>query len=183
LESNAQTYCDHPITYHYLRDVEAPTVIDTQPTPTVGDGLPEVPTYPEFADLLRELRDRAGLTQGQAAERLKVSRPTFAQWEGGRHFPAKDKVHTLDDLLNGGGALIAAFDRARGSARLRPVDPVELTPVAAAPPLYQVFRDVRAAVMEQLCRDDEGRPLGWRHNLVPSSRHPPPSRRLMCSRR
>jgi hypothetical protein len=35
-----------------------------------------------------------------------------------------------------------------------------------------VFRDVRAAVMEQLCRDDEGRPLGWRHNLVPSSSAP-----------
>jgi hypothetical protein len=26
--------------------------------------------------------------------------------------------------------------------------------------------------MEQLCRDDEGRPLGWRHNLVPSSAAP-----------
>jgi transcriptional regulator with XRE-family HTH domain len=131
-----------------------------------------VPTYLDFAELLRELRDRAGLTQGQAAERLKVSRPTFAQWEGGRHFPAKDKMQTLDDLFNGGGALIAAFERARGSARLRPVDAVEAAPTPATRPLLQVFGDVRAAVMEQLCRDDKGRPLGWKHNLVPSPAPP-----------
>jgi hypothetical protein len=101
-----------------------------------------------------------------------VSRPTFAQWEGGRHFPAKDKVHTLDDLLNAGGALIAAFDRARGSARLRPSTRRKPLTVAAAPPLFQVFRDVRSRRDGATVPRRRGPSLGWRHNLVPSSAAP-----------
>ncbi len=118
----------------------------------------------EFGDLLRRFRERAQLTQGRAAQHLKVSRPNFAQWEGGRHLPAKDKVHTLDDLFNAGGVLIEAFERTRGVGRLRPVEPAE----RSSRPLLHVFRDVRAAVMGQLCRDDGGRPLGWKHHLVPN---------------
>jgi transcriptional regulator with XRE-family HTH domain len=117
--------------------------------------------------LLKQLRDEAKLTQGRAAEQLKVSRPTFAQWEGGRHLPAAEKVRTLDDLLKAGGALLEAFDRARGP-RLHPVDPAE----PAARPLLWIIRDVRAAVMEQLRRDAAGRLLGWAHNLVPDDTWP-----------
>ncbi len=144
-------------------------------TPTVGAGPPEVPTIPtpDFDELLKQLRERVNLTQERAAALVGVSRPTFAQWEGGRHLPTEDRVRKLDDLLAAHGALVEAFERIRSTARLRPVEASEQAASTTTRPLLQVFRDIRRAAMDQLvCDDDDGRPLGWRHNLVPSSSPP-----------
>src|SRR4051794_37143115 len=119
-------------------------MIEGKHTPTVGEPLPGAPTPPthQFGERLKRLRDEAGLTQGRAASHVGVSRPTFAQWEGGRHLPTEDRVRILDDLLRAGGALIAAFESARGAPRVRPTDITEQTSGEPTRPLLQVFRDI-----------------------------------------
>lgn len=42
----------------------------------------------QLAARLRELRERAGLTQQQLADRVKVTRDAVARWEAGRREPS-----------------------------------------------------------------------------------------------
>ncbi len=114
------------------------------------------------------------MTQGKAAGLVGVSRATFAQWETDRHLPAEERVHELDRRLGAGGELISTAEQARSAApRLRPVVVDEPAPRTGSPSLLQVLDDARRLLLEQLCCDESGQPIGWRHNLVPS--HDPPS--------
>ena len=50
---------------------------------------PDQTTYAgRFAARLRELRQAAGLTQKEAAERLGLSQHVISRWETGEHSPA-----------------------------------------------------------------------------------------------
>jgi transcriptional regulator with XRE-family HTH domain len=52
-----------------------------------------------FAERLRELRNRAGLTQEQLAERAGVKRDAVARWERGTREPSWSNVVALADAL------------------------------------------------------------------------------------
>lgn len=62
-----------------------------------------------FADNLRVLRERSGMTQEQLAERMEVSRQTVSKWESETSFPEMEKMIqltevfgcTMDGLLKG----------------------------------------------------------------------------------
>jgi DNA-binding XRE family transcriptional regulator len=158
----------------YLLKVGCPTVASSQPTPDVGNRLAEADRLPtSFGELLRTYRQRAGKTQSEAAHLVGVSRATFAQWETNRHLPSEENVHELDRHLSAGGALAEAAEQARpGPARLRPLERIEPAPPIGSRSVIQVLRDARLALLEQLCQDKQGRPTGWRHNLVPSDEPP-----------
>jgi transcriptional regulator with XRE-family HTH domain len=65
------------------------------------------PTW--FAGRLRELREAAGLTQGELAERAGLTRVGVAQLEVGRRKPAWETVLALCDAL---GVECGAFTQA-----------------------------------------------------------------------
>lgn len=53
---------------------------------------PPAPAAPNtFALVIRQARERAGLTQAQLAQRAGVSQPCVAQWESGRR-PIQEKT-------------------------------------------------------------------------------------------
>lgn len=62
-----------------------------------------------FAENLRVLREKNGMTQEQLAEKMEVSRQTISKWESASSFPEMDKMIqltelfgcTMDGLLNG----------------------------------------------------------------------------------
>lgn len=49
---------------------------------------------------LRKARLRAGLTQSELADYLKVSRTTICLWEKGMTFPIKKKFDAIETILN-----------------------------------------------------------------------------------
>ena len=63
----------------------------------------------EFNEKLKELRSSRGLTQGELAEALFVSRTAISKWESGRGYPSIDSLKeisgffsvTIDELLSG----------------------------------------------------------------------------------
>jgi transcriptional regulator with XRE-family HTH domain len=125
-----------------------------------------------FGEVLRRHRVRRGLTQDGAAGLVGVSRATFTQWETDKHFPSVSRGRDLDEALHASGALIAALEDARPQGpRSRPV--VSTAPaVPAGPTLATVLKDARRALLGQLCFEDDGQVVGWRHNLVPSNEKP-----------
>lgn len=48
---------------------------------------------------IRQLRDTAGITQLELAERLGVSQPAVARWESGRRMPRLDTLQRIADAL------------------------------------------------------------------------------------
>jgi transcriptional regulator with XRE-family HTH domain len=116
-----------------------------------------------FARTLRELRERRGVTQGQVAQAMKVSRPTIAQWEAGRHLPSPERAVNLDEFLGADGALTRIVENERGTATA--TASTASAPGMSGTDLLAVFRDVEAALDRFLIRADDGRPLGWRHNM------------------
>lgn len=67
----------------------------------------------DVAERLAALRKRAGLSQGDVAERLNVSRQAVSRWETGFTVPSTDNLShlgrlygvTLDELLSYSAAL------------------------------------------------------------------------------
>lgn len=67
----------------------------------------------DLAERLAALRKRAGLSQGDVAERLNVSRQAVSRWETGFTVPSTDNLShlgrlygvTLDELLSYSAAL------------------------------------------------------------------------------
>jgi putative transcriptional regulator len=63
--------------------------------------------------LVRELRERMGLTQEKFAARLGVTFPTINRWENGRARPSPLALKQIEDLLldlgEKGRDLLAAF--------------------------------------------------------------------------
>src|SRR3979490_2342943 len=58
-----------------------------------------------FRDLLLRLRGRTGLTQGQLAQRLGVSRRSVQDWEAGVNHPTAQRLQALITALLEAGAL------------------------------------------------------------------------------
>ena len=87
-----------------------------------------VKTSMEFNEKLQQLRKRKGLTQGELAELLYVSRTAVSKWESGRGFPNIDSLKaisaffsvSLDELLSGEELLtIAETDSRRKEETVR----------------------------------------------------------------
>jgi putative transcriptional regulator len=55
------------------------------------------------AQLVRDLRQRLGLTQEKMAARLGVTFPTINRWENGRAKPSPLALKQIEDLLVGLG--------------------------------------------------------------------------------
>lgn len=53
----------------------------------------------DFAKKVRYLRENAGFSQGDVADRLDVTRPTVSNWESGRARPRLNKLTELADLF------------------------------------------------------------------------------------
>jgi putative transcriptional regulator len=58
-----------------------------------------VTKHPSKAHLIRELRNRLGLTQEKLAARLGVTFPTINRWENGRARPSPLALKQIEDLL------------------------------------------------------------------------------------
>ena len=75
----------------------------------------------EFHEKLQELRKQKGLTQGELAESLFVSRTAVSKWEQGRGYPNIDSLKaiakffgvTIDELLSGDELLTVAEEDSR----------------------------------------------------------------------
>lgn len=52
-----------------------------------------------FAENLKVLREKNGMTQEQLAERMEVSRQTVSKWESGASFPEMEKMIQLTELF------------------------------------------------------------------------------------
>lgn len=67
----------------------------------------------DIPHLVRELRERTGLTQEKFAARLGVTYPTINRWENGRAKPSPLALKQIEDLLRGlgekGRDLLEAF--------------------------------------------------------------------------
>ena len=53
----------------------------------------------DFAQKLRQMREKAGLTQGDLADKLDISRPAVSSWESGKIRPRLNKLQQLADLF------------------------------------------------------------------------------------
>lgn len=80
----------------------------------------------EFNEKLQQLRKQKGLTQGELAAALYVSRTAISKWESGRGYPNIDALKsiavffniTVDELLSGGELLnIAENDNKQKQGR------------------------------------------------------------------
>ncbi|ADJ48478.1 XRE family transcriptional regulator [Amycolatopsis mediterranei S699] len=114
---------------------------------------------------LRRLRNAAKQTQAGVARVVGVSRPNLAQWEAGRHLPSVENARLLDDHFGAANALFHLVEAARspGSAA------VGARPASSS--LLDVFRLAGRSLAGHLIRDDDGRPVGWRHNLQQHGEH------------
>lgn len=54
----------------------------------------------DFAQKLRQMREKAGLTQGDLADKLDVSRPAVSSWESGKIRPRLNKLQQLAELFD-----------------------------------------------------------------------------------
>lgn len=60
-------------------------------------------TQADIRRLVRELRDRTGLTQEKFAAKLGVTFPTINRWENGRARPSPLAIQRIEDLLHNMG--------------------------------------------------------------------------------
>lgn len=64
----------------------------------------------KFADVLKQERDKAGLTQAALADQLSVAKSTVSMWEQGKRVPPLEKLEEIADFFN------INLDRLRGGA-------------------------------------------------------------------
>lgn len=100
----------------------------------------------DLAERLTALRKRAGLSQGDVAERLNVSRQAVSRWETGLTVPSTDNLSrlgrlygvTLDELLSYSVPLPPEKPREKSTEEAPAEQPTEAaqqpTEEAAAPP-------------------------------------------------
>ena len=60
-------------------------------------------TQADLSRLVRELRERTGLTQEKFAAKLGVTYPTINRWENGRAKPSPLALKQIEDLARGLG--------------------------------------------------------------------------------
>ena len=76
-----------------------------------------------FGSRLKALRISAGLTQGQAAQRVGVARATWASWEVDRREPDHEMLVQLSRLFKVSVDSLVGLPSSAGSGRLNPDDP------------------------------------------------------------
>ena len=54
----------------------------------------------EFKDIILQLRNEKGFTQGQMADALGTSKSTVGMWEMGERFPSKELYESIADYFN-----------------------------------------------------------------------------------
>lgn len=54
----------------------------------------------EFSERLKDLRNQAGLTQVDVAEKLGISQPAYASWERGVKKPTQENLVKIAQILN-----------------------------------------------------------------------------------
>ncbi len=108
---------------------------------------------------LRRLRKAAGLTQADVARIIGVSRANLTQWETGRYLPSVENARLLDDHFRAANALVQMVEAARSPA------PAGGAPLSTRGSLLEVFRRAGQSLVGHLIRDENGRAVGWRHNL------------------
>lgn len=84
-----------------------------------------------FAERLRELRERRGLTQARLAELLEVSPRVYNRWETGAAAPRLDTVVRIADLLE------VSLDELVGRAK-----PQETEFRIHNPKLHKLYREI-----------------------------------------
>ena len=113
----------------------------------------EVYRRPELGEAVAWLRDRARLTQHQAAEAAEISRIYVQKIEGGERAPATDK---LDALL-----------QALGSSRAELEDLLAARPWAAAPPPQRVRSRAKARPADYIRAAEDALAAGpWSSPIV-----------------
>lgn len=70
-----------------------------------------------FAKKLKQLRQQAGWSQEQLADRLNVTRQAVAKWERGAGFPDIDNMQALAKLFNTSVDELLDYTRAGLGAR------------------------------------------------------------------
>lgn len=79
----------------------------------------------DFAQKLRQMREKSGLTQGDLADKLDVSRPAVSSWESGKIRPRLNKLQQLADLFDTTVADLMGEDAAEaaisGTSRMVPL--------------------------------------------------------------
>ncbi|MGN8741357.1 helix-turn-helix domain-containing protein [Collinsella sp. HCP3S3_B8] len=79
----------------------------------------------DFAQKLRQMREKAGLTQGDLADKLDVSRPAVSSWESGKIRPRLNKLQQLAELFDTTVADLMGEDAAEaaisGASRMVPL--------------------------------------------------------------
>ncbi|MEV7038045.1 helix-turn-helix transcriptional regulator [Amycolatopsis sp. NPDC051061] len=114
---------------------------------------------------LRRLRKAAGQTQADVARIVGVSRANLTQWETGRYLPSAENARLLDDHFRAANALVGMAEAARSPG------PVTAGNLTTGGSLLEVFRRAGTSLAEELIRDGNGRPVGWRHNLQKRGAH------------
>ncbi|WP_103343495.1 helix-turn-helix domain-containing protein [Amycolatopsis sp. CA-126428] len=116
-------------------------------------------TVGEVGAELRRLRKAAGQTQADVAQIIGVSRANLTQWETGRYLPSGMHAQLLDDHFRAANALVELAEAARSPV---PAGGAALSTDAS---LLDVFRRAGHSLARYLIRDENGRAVGWRHNL------------------
>lgn len=91
-------------------------------------------TITEIADTLRAARDAAGLSQGEAAKKIGVSRSWLSQFErGATKGPALDRILALADSLDVAVAFNLPIEAAADSTNVTPISEAPTATTAAEP--------------------------------------------------
>lgn len=122
-------------------------------------------TSADFGRELKRIRRRYGETQEQSATAIGVSRANLTQWETGKYLPSAQNARQLDDHFRTGNTLVRLAETARSLRGSGAPSIANANFVARRPSLLDVFQQVGRGLVEHVIRDDQGRPIGWRHNL------------------
>ncbi|HEM3629575.1 TPA: helix-turn-helix transcriptional regulator [Streptococcus suis] len=71
-----------------------------------------------FTQRLKELRNKAGLTQKQVATELNISQPAYAQWETGKLNPKKETIQMFADFFNVSSAYLIGESELKNSSEI-----------------------------------------------------------------
>jgi DNA-binding XRE family transcriptional regulator len=114
---------------------------------------------------LKRLRRLLGVTQAVSARAIGVSRANLTQWETGKYLPSEQNARQLDDYFSAGNALVSLIERARSGQGAGPGPIADANFVPGQGSLRHVFQHVGRTLADNLIRDDQGKPIGWPHNL------------------
>lgn len=88
---------------HYAQKVKRSSTISAQPrTEAYSAGV-------EARELLKALREAQGITQEQLAYRVGKTLGSVSGWETGLYRPRRAAIAQVDEALEAGGKLVAAF--------------------------------------------------------------------------